>query len=69
MSGLRGQPDWLKKIFPSHLKEILRLIFRKLVEWAWKNARDDQLAFKKRPTEWVASANANFSQYLMVRLS
>ena len=40
MSGLRGQPDWLKKIFPSLVKEVLRLIFRKLVEWAWEKMRE-----------------------------
>jgi hypothetical protein len=40
MSGLRRQPDWLKKIFSSFVKEILRLIFRKLVEWAWDKMRE-----------------------------
>jgi len=40
MSGLRGLPDWLKNIFPSLVKEILRLIFRKLVEWAWEKMRE-----------------------------
>jgi hypothetical protein len=40
MSGLRGQSDWLKKIFPSLVKEILCLVFRKLVEWAWEKMRE-----------------------------
>lgn len=40
MSGLRGLSDWLKKTFPSLEKEILRLIFRKLVEWAWEKIRE-----------------------------
>ncbi|WP_269325481.1 hypothetical protein [Pseudomonas sp. Leaf59] len=40
MSGLRWQPDWLKKTFSSFVKEILRVIFRKLVDWAWEKIRE-----------------------------
>lgn len=40
MSGLRWQPGWLKNIFPWFGKEILRVIFRKLIEWAWEKIRE-----------------------------
>jgi hypothetical protein len=40
MSGLRWQPDWLKKNFSWFFKEILRVIFRKLVDWAWEEIRE-----------------------------